>query len=54
MKGGTRRRCNRQLFMDQYCALVFQFLFNPCMRSLRALQQASQLKYVRRMLAADD
>jgi len=41
---------NRQLFMDQYCALVLLFLFNPCVRSLRALQQASQLKTVQRKL----
>jgi hypothetical protein len=41
---------NRQLFMDQYCALVLLFLFNPCLRSLRAIQQASELKNVQRKL----
>lgn len=41
---------NRQLFMDQYCALVLLFLFNPCVRSLRALQQAVELKNVQRKL----
>jgi hypothetical protein len=41
---------NRQLFMDQYCALVLLFLFNPCLRSLRALQQAAELKNVQRKL----
>lgn len=41
---------NRQLFMDQYCALVLLFLFNPCVRSLRGLQQASELKNVQRKL----
>ena len=41
---------NRQLHMDQYCALVLLFLFNPCLRSLRALQQASELKNVQRKL----
>jgi hypothetical protein len=41
---------NRQLHMDQYCALVLLFLFNPCLRSLRALQQASELKKVQRKL----
>jgi hypothetical protein len=41
---------NRQLFMDQYCGLVLLFLFNPCVRSLRALQQASELKNVQRKL----
>ena len=34
---------NRELFMDQYCALVLLFLFNPSLRSLRAIQQASEL-----------
>ena len=41
---------NRQLFMDQYCALVLLFLFNPCVRSLRALQQASELANVQKKL----
>jgi hypothetical protein len=41
---------NRQLHMDQYCALVLLFLFNPCLRSLRALQQASELKNVQKKL----
>jgi Transposase DDE domain len=41
---------NRQLFMDQYCALVLLFLFNPCVRSLRSLQQASELQNVQRKL----
>lgn len=41
---------NRRLFMDQYCALVLLFLFNPCVRSLRALQQASELANVQKKL----
>ncbi len=41
---------NRQLFMDQYCGLVLLFLFNPCVRSLRALQQASELANVQKKL----
>ena len=41
---------NRELFMDQYCALVLLFMFNPCLRSLRALQQASELANVQRKL----
>jgi hypothetical protein len=41
---------NRKLHMDQYCALVLLFLFNPCLRSLRALQQASELKKVQKKL----
>ena len=44
------RAGNRQLHMDQYCALILLFLFNPCLRSLRALQQASQLRNVQRKL----
>ena len=36
--------------MDQYCALVLLFLFNPCVRSLRALQQASELANVQKKL----
>jgi hypothetical protein len=36
--------------MDQYCALVLLFMFNPCVRSLRALQQAAELKNVQRKL----
>ena len=41
---------NRQLHMDQYCSLILLFMFNPCLRSLRALQQASELKNVQRKL----
>jgi hypothetical protein len=36
--------------MDQYCALVLLSLFNPCVRSLRALQQVSELSNVQRKL----
>jgi hypothetical protein len=41
---------NRKLHMDQYCSLVLLFLFNPCVRRLRALQQASELRNVQRKL----
>jgi len=41
---------NRELFMDEYCVLVLLFLFNPIVTSLRALQQASELKKVQRKL----
>jgi hypothetical protein len=41
---------NRELHYDQYCLLVLLFLFNPVIRSLRALQQASQLERVQRKL----
>ena len=44
------RAGNRKLHMDQYCTLILLFLFNPCLRSLRALQQASELKKVQRKL----
>lgn len=47
---GRDKAGNRQLFMDQYCSLVLLFLFNPCVRSLRALQQAAELKNVQRKL----
>ena len=41
---------NRELFFDQYCALVLLYLFNPTITSLRGLQQASELKKVQRKL----
>lgn len=41
---------NRRLHYDQYCLLVLLFLFNPVVRSLRSLQQASLLKNVQRKL----
>ena len=37
---------NRALHFDHYCALVLLYLFNPSVRSLRALQQASALATV--------
>jgi hypothetical protein len=41
---------NRRLHMDQYCALVLLFLFNPVLTSLRSIQQASELKKVQKQL----
>jgi hypothetical protein len=41
---------NRCLHYDQYCVLVLLYLFNPVLRSLRALQQVSTLKNVQRKL----
>jgi hypothetical protein len=41
---------NRLLHMDEYCLLVLLFLFNPLVRSLRAIQQASELRNVQRKL----
>lgn len=44
------RAGNRKLHFDQYCTLILLFLFNPIVTSLRALQQASELKNVQRKL----
>jgi hypothetical protein len=41
---------NRHLHYDQYCMLLLLFLFNPIVTSLRAIQQASELKKVQRKL----
>jgi len=41
---------NRLLHFDQYCKLVLLFLFNPVVRSLRAIEQASELRKVQRKL----
>lgn len=41
---------NRVLHYDQYCMLVLLFLFNPAIKSLRSLQQASELKSVQKKL----
>jgi len=41
---------NRVLHYDHFCLLVLLALFNPPLRSLRALQQASTLKQVQRRL----
>src|SRR5580658_157549 len=37
---------NRTLHFDQYCSLILLALFNPVARSLRGLNQASQLEKV--------
>src|SRR5437016_12186384 len=44
------RAGNRKLHYDQYCLLVLLALFNPVVRSLRALQRASTLGKVQRRL----
>lgn len=44
------RAGNRKLHYDEYCMLVLLFLFNPVVSSLRAVQQASELKKVQRKL----
>ena len=49
---GTQRdrAGNRILHMDQYISLLLLYMFNPICTSLRALQQASELKKVQRKL----
>src|SRR5438105_13877170 len=44
------RAGNRKLHYDQYCLLVLLALFNPVVRSLRAVQQASTLRKVPKRL----
>jgi Transposase DDE domain len=44
------RAGNRQLFFDDYAALILLFFFNPSLGSLRALQQASCLDKVQKKL----
>jgi hypothetical protein len=44
------RAHNRQLHMDQYMVLLLLYMFNPICVSLRALQQASTLKKVQKVL----
>jgi len=44
------RAHNRILHMDQYIALLLMYMFNPICSSLRAIQEASDLKKVQRVL----
>ena len=44
------RAGNRKLHMDQYVSLLLLYMFNPICTSLRAVQQASELKKVQRKL----
>src|SRR5437660_7977344 len=41
---------NRQLFFDQYAALLLLYFFNPILTSLNGLRQASTLDKVRKVL----
>jgi hypothetical protein len=41
---------NRSLHFDHYCMLILLFFFNPVVKSLRGLQQASELKNVQKKL----
>lgn len=43
------RAGNRRLFYDQYACLLLLFFFNPVVKSLRAIQQASMLDKVQRL-----
>ena len=44
------RAHNRILHMDQYVTLLLMYMFNPICSSLRAIQEASELKKVQRVL----
>lgn len=44
---------NRKLHYDQYCLLVLLSLFSPVLSSLRAIQQASQLRKVQKLLGCE-
>ena len=41
---------NRDLHMDQYCALILLFMFSPVVDSLRRIQRVSELRKVQRLL----
>lgn len=41
---------NRKLHFDQYCMLILLYLFNPVVKSLRGLQQASELPKIQKRL----
>lgn len=41
---------NRALHYDHYCMLILLYFFNPVVKSLRGLQQASELKNVQKKL----
>jgi hypothetical protein len=43
------RAGNRRLFYDQYACLLLLFFFNPIIKSMRGIQQASELDKVKRL-----
>lgn len=43
------RAGNRRLFYDQYACLLLLYFFNPIVKSLRGIQQASELDKVQRL-----
>jgi hypothetical protein len=54
-KCGTERdrAGNRVLHFDQYCSLILLLYFNPILTSLRAIQQASRLAKVQKLLGCE-
>jgi Transposase DDE domain len=44
---------NRRLFYDQYACLLLLFFFNPVVKSLRSIQQASTLDKVQRLFGCN-
>ncbi len=40
---------NRELFFDQYAALLLLYFFNPVIKSMRALQRSTKLEKVQRL-----
>jgi hypothetical protein len=47
------RAGNRRLFYDQYACLLLLFFFNPVVKSLRSIQQASTLDKVQRLFGCE-
>jgi hypothetical protein len=47
------RAGNRRLFYDQYACLLLLFFFNPVVKSLRGIQQASELDKVQRLFGCN-
>jgi hypothetical protein len=47
------RAGNRRLFYDQYACLLLLFFFNPIVKSLRGIQQATTLDKVQRLFGCD-
>jgi hypothetical protein len=47
------RAGNRRLFYDQYACLLLLFFFNPVVKSLRGIQQASTLDKVQHLLGCE-
>jgi len=48
------RAGNRRLFFDHVCALILLTFFNPSVKTLRDLQQASRLRQVRKKLGCSE